>query len=164
MYGTALGFPITAKCWSGSLSVSFGWTVRQSWVLVPARRYSPRKWGTLSFLFPKPWYCVNAHTFLRNFHALRECLIKSLDNHFHSIIGSFTCVDTRWSPLRNEVLVKFFKFVKEKLNKPEILNKEWIKLANDLKNHRNRASHSERYSLEEAEEVKEITLKLLKAF
>lgn len=66
--------------------------------------------------------------------------------------------------VRNEVLVKFFKFVKEKLNKPEILNKEWIKLANDLTNHRNRASHSERYSLEEAEEVKEIALKLLKAF
>ncbi|WP_242157321.1 hypothetical protein [Aestuariivivens sediminis] len=65
---------------------------------------------------------------------------------------------------RNEVLIKFFEFVKEELNKVKILDKEWIKLANHLKDHRNRASHSERYSQEQAQEVKEIALQLLEAF
>lgn len=65
---------------------------------------------------------------------------------------------------KNKVLNKFFQFVKNELNKNSVLNKEWVKLAKELKNHRNRASHSERYTLQEAEKVKEITLQLLKAF
>ena len=65
---------------------------------------------------------------------------------------------------KNEVLGKFFEFLKSDLNQTEVLKNDWIKDAQELAAHRNRASHAERYSHEEAIKVRDLTIELLKAF
>ena len=65
---------------------------------------------------------------------------------------------------KNEVLSKLFGFIVNDLKKPQVVSKDWVNLAKSIRDHRNRAAHSERYSLDEAKKVENLALNILKAF
>lgn len=64
----------------------------------------------------------------------------------------------------NELLKSFFSFITDEISSTNILNDQWIDEAKTLSRARNKAAHSDRFSLSEAKGFQEIAFKLLKAF
>ncbi|MDG4945736.1 hypothetical protein NMK71_04860 [Weeksellaceae bacterium KMM 9713] len=65
---------------------------------------------------------------------------------------------------KNELLKSFFSFIIDELSLVNILDKQWIEEAKTLSRARNKAAHSDRFSLSEAKQLQEIAFTLLKAF
>ena len=64
----------------------------------------------------------------------------------------------------NELLKSFFSFVTDEISMKNILNEQWIAEAKILSRARNKAAHSDRFSLTKAKEFQETAFKLLKVF
>ena len=65
---------------------------------------------------------------------------------------------------KNELLNSFFDFIIDSLKYDQIVTKNWINRAEILRHARNKAAHSDRFSLDEAKSVQAVAFELLKAF
>lgn len=65
---------------------------------------------------------------------------------------------------KNGLLKSFFEYVTNELNFDLIIKRSWIESAKVLSRARNKAAHSDRFTLDEAKSIQKITFELLEAF